>query len=108
MADSSDASDSLDRCNVFVKYLPPDLTDDGLHALFQPFGDIISAKVMVDHISGNSLGYGCVSRRVASVCSRPSLTREYVATASFATPPSRRPSVRSRRCRRRRSAIRYA
>jgi RNA recognition motif-containing protein len=58
MADSTPDPDTLDKCNVFVKYLPPDLTDDGLHALFRHFGDIISAKVMVDHISGNSLGYG--------------------------------------------------
>jgi len=51
---------SLDQSNVFVKYLPPELTDSSLHSLFQPFGEIVSSKVMVDHQTGASLGYGFV------------------------------------------------
>lgn len=51
---------SLDSCNVFVKYLPPELNDSGLHLLFSPFGEIVSSKVMVDHQTGASLGYGFV------------------------------------------------
>jgi RNA recognition motif-containing protein len=47
-----------DACNVFIKYLPPELTDTGLYALFAPFGEIESCKVMVDPITGHSLGYG--------------------------------------------------
>jgi len=50
----------VDPCNVFVKYLPPELNDSGLYTLFLPFGMIASAKVMVDHQTGNSLGYGFV------------------------------------------------
>eukprot|EP00002_Diphylleia_rotans_P026133 TRINITY_DN519_c0_g2_i1.p1 TRINITY_DN519_c0_g2~~TRINITY_DN519_c0_g2_i1.p1 ORF type:complete len:602 (-),score=117.51 TRINITY_DN519_c0_g2_i1:1811-3616(-) len=50
----------VDPCNVFVKYLPADMSDDGLAELFQPFGDIISAKVMVDVKTGQSLGYGFI------------------------------------------------
>ncbi|KNC47578.1 uncharacterized protein AMSG_02604 [Thecamonas trahens ATCC 50062] len=50
----------LDKCNVFVKYLPNDVDDDVLHALFAGFGDIASCKVMVDLDSGKSLGYGFV------------------------------------------------
>jgi len=51
---------SLDQSNVFVKYLPPELVDSGLHQLFEPFGEIVSSKVMVDHQTGASLGYGFV------------------------------------------------
>lgn len=50
----------VDDCNVFVKYLPPEFSDEELYDLFAPFGKIISAKVMIDHQSGNSLGYGFV------------------------------------------------
>jgi RNA recognition motif-containing protein len=47
-----------DPCNVFIKYLPPELTDSGLYSLFVRFGEIVSCKVMVDPITGHSLGYG--------------------------------------------------
>eukprot|EP00026_Physarum_polycephalum_P012757 Phypoly_transcript_13086.p1 GENE.Phypoly_transcript_13086~~Phypoly_transcript_13086.p1 ORF type:complete len:280 (+),score=45.36 Phypoly_transcript_13086:61-840(+) len=50
----------LDQTNVFVKYLPAELEDAGLKDLFAPYGDIISSKVMVDHQTGSSLGYGFV------------------------------------------------
>jgi len=49
-----------DRCNVFVKYLPPEMRDDGLYELFSPCGNIISCKVMVEHKTDTSLGYGFV------------------------------------------------
>jgi RNA recognition motif-containing protein len=52
----------LDQTNVFVKYLPAELDDAGLKDLFAPYGDIISSKVMVDHQTGSSLGYGYVLR----------------------------------------------
>lgn len=50
-----------DRSNVFVKYLPPEIDNDGLLAMFGVFGKIVSAKVMVDQETGLSLGYGYVS-----------------------------------------------
>jgi len=50
----------LDQCNVFVKYLPSDVTDSVLYTMFADFGKIISAKVMIDHQTGTSLGYGFV------------------------------------------------
>jgi len=53
-------SAEVDPCNVFVKYIPPDMSDDGLLNLFSQFGHITSAKVMVDHSTGRSLGYGFV------------------------------------------------
>ena len=53
-----------DECNVFVKYLPSEVTDSGLYALFSPHGDIVSCKVMLDTNTGHSLGYGCVKSAV--------------------------------------------
>ena len=50
--------DALDDCNVFVKYLPPDVNDQELHNLFADSGKIKSAKVMFDPQTGTSLGYG--------------------------------------------------
>jgi RNA recognition motif-containing protein len=49
-----------DPCNIFVKHLPPDLTDATLHSLFAPFGTIISARVMKNPTTNTSLGYGFV------------------------------------------------
>eukprot|EP01127_Copromyxa_protea_P018669 TRINITY_DN5928_c0_g1_i1.p1 TRINITY_DN5928_c0_g1~~TRINITY_DN5928_c0_g1_i1.p1 ORF type:complete len:458 (-),score=67.76 TRINITY_DN5928_c0_g1_i1:25-1398(-) len=48
----------VDSCNVFIKYLPPEVTDSGLYAMFSPCGEIVSCKVMLDPITKNSLGYG--------------------------------------------------
>lgn len=50
----------VDKCNVFVKFLPNEVTDTGLYAMFSKFGEITSYKVMVDPFSGSSLGYGYV------------------------------------------------
>eukprot|EP01120_Amphizonella_sp_Union-15-10_P006726 TRINITY_DN21_c6_g1_i1.p1 TRINITY_DN21_c6_g1~~TRINITY_DN21_c6_g1_i1.p1 ORF type:complete len:328 (-),score=64.68 TRINITY_DN21_c6_g1_i1:125-1108(-) len=55
------ASDrQLDECNVFVKYLPAELTELEFYALFSPFGEVVSSKIMVDQTTGKSLGYGFV------------------------------------------------
>ncbi|KAL6044025.1 putative ATP-dependent RNA helicase dhx33 [Balamuthia mandrillaris] len=50
----------IDRCNVFVKYLPSDFRDGELRELFSQCGKVVSCKVMVDHQSQGSLGYGFV------------------------------------------------
>lgn len=55
---SAGAAEPLDRCNVFVKYLPPDMRDEGLYELFAGCGRIGSCKVMLDHKTHSSLGYG--------------------------------------------------
>eukprot|EP01125_Pyxidicula_operculata_P008567 TRINITY_DN2868_c0_g1_i1.p1 TRINITY_DN2868_c0_g1~~TRINITY_DN2868_c0_g1_i1.p1 ORF type:complete len:141 (+),score=16.39 TRINITY_DN2868_c0_g1_i1:74-496(+) len=54
------AQQLLDESNVFVKYLPPDLTDDKFNELFEQYGKIVSCKIMVDQTTGKSLGYGFV------------------------------------------------
>jgi len=46
--------------NLFIFHLPPETDDQGLVKLFEPFGPIESAKVMVDKNTGESKGYGFV------------------------------------------------
>ena len=44
--------------NLFVYHLPHDLTDADLATAFNPFGNVISAKVYVDRFTGESKGFG--------------------------------------------------
>jgi RNA recognition motif-containing protein len=53
-------SSSLDDCNVFVKYLPSDLSEEQFYELFKEFGPIVSSKIMIDQNTGKSLGFGFV------------------------------------------------
>eukprot|EP00026_Physarum_polycephalum_P009885 Phypoly_transcript_10022.p1 GENE.Phypoly_transcript_10022~~Phypoly_transcript_10022.p1 ORF type:complete len:205 (+),score=34.00 Phypoly_transcript_10022:62-616(+) len=50
----------VDTTNVFVKYLPANVEDQALRRMFAPFGEIVSAKVMIDPFTFNSLGFGFV------------------------------------------------
>jgi len=47
--------------NLFIYHLPHDLTDADLATAFNPFGNVISAKVYVDMLTGESKGFGFVS-----------------------------------------------
>lgn len=44
--------------NLFVYHLPHDLTDADLATAFNPFGNVVSAKVYVDRNTGESKGFG--------------------------------------------------
>lgn len=44
--------------NLFVYHLPHDLTDADLATAFNPFGNVVSAKVYVDKYTGESKGFG--------------------------------------------------
>jgi len=46
--------------NIFVAKLGPYLTSDDLHALFESYGEIRSAKVIIDRDTGRSKGFGFV------------------------------------------------
>ena len=46
--------------NIFVAKLSRNTTADDLIRLFEPFGEVVSAKVIVDRVTGNSKGYGFV------------------------------------------------
>lgn len=47
--------------NLFIYHLPHDLTDADLATAFNPFGQVISAKVYVDKYTRESKGFGFVS-----------------------------------------------
>jgi len=55
----------LDYKNLLVNYLPPDMDSTVLRSLFLPYGTIVSSKVVVDHASGVSKGYGFVKFKTA-------------------------------------------
>ncbi|KAF8413137.1 hypothetical protein HHK36_001113 [Tetracentron sinense] len=46
--------------NLYVGYLPQTVDDSQLRELFSPFGRVIEAKVIKDHSTGFSKGYGFV------------------------------------------------
>lgn len=48
--------------NLFVYHLPHDLTDADLATAFNPFGNVVSAKVYVDRYTGESKGFGKSTR----------------------------------------------
>jgi len=50
----------FDYNNLLVNYLPPNMDSAMLRSLFSPYGQILSCKVVVDHPSGLSKGYGFV------------------------------------------------
>ncbi|GAA5901727.1 hypothetical protein JCM6882_006051 [Rhodosporidiobolus microsporus] len=51
----------IDPCNLFIKSLPSTLLSPHLHALFSPYGQIVSARVMSDPSTGRSKEFGFVS-----------------------------------------------
>lgn len=50
-----------DNNNVVIKFLPQSFTQDSLQSLCEPFGDILSCRLIRDRNSGVSLGYGFVT-----------------------------------------------
>lgn len=59
-SDLSSTEPIFDHKNLLVNYLPPDMDTIMLRDLFAPHGTIVSCKVVVDHGSGLSKGYGFV------------------------------------------------
>jgi len=56
----SAVSDSPEVTNLIVNYLPPALTEEQLKVLFSAYGPVESCKLMIDKVTGQSLGYGFV------------------------------------------------
>jgi len=56
----------FDYTNLLVNYLPPDMDTSLLRNLFTPYGTIESCKVVLDHVSGRSKGYGFVKYQTAA------------------------------------------
>ena len=46
--------------NIYVGNLPYDLTEDDLKAAFSEFGEVSSASIIMDKMSGQSKGFGFV------------------------------------------------
>lgn len=49
-----------DPCNLIVNYIPTPVTDAELHAIFSQYGELVSARVIVDRTTGHPKGYGFV------------------------------------------------
>lgn len=48
-------------CNLFVFHIPNDMTNQDLFNYFGPYGNVISARIMVEKETGRSRGFGFVS-----------------------------------------------
>lgn len=46
--------------NIYVGNLPYNTTEDDLHSLFSAYGDVSSAKIIIDRDTGRSKGFGFV------------------------------------------------
>jgi RNA recognition motif-containing protein len=49
--------------NIFVAKLSPSTSGDDLHTLFSDYGEVISAKVIMDRETGESKRYGFVEMK---------------------------------------------
>lgn len=56
--------------NVYIHSLPLDVTDDKLHQIFGAFGEIESARVMVDFNTRASRGYGFVKFKTSDAAAK--------------------------------------
>uniref|UniRef100_A0A1I8GS25 ELAV-like protein n=1 Tax=Macrostomum lignano TaxID=282301 RepID=A0A1I8GS25_9PLAT len=65
----SDAS-SLSATNIIVNYLPQNMTQDEVRALFAGIGEVQSCKLVRNKCTGQSLGYGFVNFAQARDASR--------------------------------------
>mmetsp|Transcript_15093 Transcript_15093/g.19579 ORF Transcript_15093/g.19579 Transcript_15093/m.19579 type:complete len:390 (-) Transcript_15093:305-1474(-) len=48
-------------CNLFIFHIPNEMSNLDLFNFFSPYGNVISARIMVDNDSGRSRGFGFVS-----------------------------------------------
>jgi len=46
--------------NIYVGNLPYNTTEDDLHGLFSAYGEVSSAKIIMDRDTGRSKGFGFV------------------------------------------------
>ncbi|KAI3978050.1 hypothetical protein MKX01_032427 [Papaver californicum] len=56
-----------DDTNFYIGYLPPNLDDNSLIRLFQPFSDIVMDKVIKDRATNVSKGYSFVNQAIATM-----------------------------------------
>jgi splicing factor 1 len=53
----------MDPCNLIINFIPTPITDQHLHDLFAPYGELLSARVIKDRQTQHPLGYGFVKYR---------------------------------------------
>lgn len=46
--------------NIYVGNLPFSISEDGLRQIFEAYGEVSSAKIITDRLSGKSRGFGFV------------------------------------------------
>lgn len=46
--------------NLFIANISQSVNEEALTALFSEFGQVVSAKIVIDKVSGNSKGFGFV------------------------------------------------
>ena len=51
---------------LFIGSLPYDITESELTDIFSSYGDIVSAKLITDHFTGQSKGFGFVEMATRS------------------------------------------
>eukprot|EP01097_Dermamoeba_algensis_P002006 TRINITY_DN1794_c0_g1_i1.p1 TRINITY_DN1794_c0_g1~~TRINITY_DN1794_c0_g1_i1.p1 ORF type:complete len:326 (-),score=71.59 TRINITY_DN1794_c0_g1_i1:149-1126(-) len=59
-----------ERRNLIVNYIPASLSEEALKNVFLPFGALESCKLMVDKLTGQSLGYGFVKYTTVDAAER--------------------------------------
>jgi len=52
--------DKSENRNLIVNYIPASISEEALRNMFFPFGELESCKLMVDKLTGQSLGYGFI------------------------------------------------
>jgi RNA recognition motif-containing protein len=74
--------------NIFVGNLNYKLTNESLEQLFTPFGEVKSARIIIDKMSGRSKGFGFVempddesaAKAIASLHESEVLGRKFIAS----------------------------
>jgi hypothetical protein len=61
-------------CNLFVFHIPNDMTNQDLFNYFGPYGNVISARIMVEKETGRSRGFGTLGKVRALVLATVSQT----------------------------------
>jgi len=58
--DFSQTNTPMDPTNLFIQGLPIEIDENQLRAMFEPFGQVVSTKIMVDPATQTSRGFGFV------------------------------------------------
>ena len=56
--------------NIYVGNLSYNLTEEDLRAMFTEYGEVSSAKLIMDRYTGQSKGFGFVAAMACMVCVR--------------------------------------